>query len=96
MKKDIHPKYNKVAVIFPTGEKVDIMSTYGKSDKIHAELYFTKHPAWSGGRTEANAHASSIADFNKKFGGLLDGMKNAPASTVNEVKDKPEDHTASK
>lgn len=74
MRKEIHPKYNKVKVVFPGGELANIMSTYGKSDTIHAELHFSKHPAWSGGRTEANAHASSIADYNKKFGGLLDGF----------------------
>ena len=74
MRKDIHPKYNKVKVVFPGGEVASIMSTYSKSDTIHAELHFSKHPAWSGGRAEANAFANSVAEFNNKYGGLLDGF----------------------
>jgi len=91
VRKDIHPKYNKVKVVFPGGETANIMSTYGKSDTIHAELHYSKHPAWSGGRAEANAFANNIAEFNTKFGGLLDGFggkkpndKNEEASSSNE------------
>ena len=73
MRADIHPKYGPVTVAFPDGEEFEIMSTYSKS-KIHAEIHFSKHPAWSGGRTEANAHASNINNFNKKFGDMFGDM----------------------
>jgi ribosomal protein L31 len=74
MRKDIHPKYNQVNVVFPGGESASIMSTYNKGNTIHAELHFLKHPAWSGGRAETNTFANSVAEFNNKYGGLLDGF----------------------
>jgi ribosomal protein L31 len=75
MRDGIHPKYNEITVVYPNGKKFVLNSAYTKAKEIYAEVYPLDHPAWSGGRTEANANASNIADFNKKFGGLLNSIK---------------------
>lgn len=68
MKKDIHPKYNKVTIQFPKG---DIFETYSalSEDKLFVDVDFRKHPAWTKkGVASANASNAKVSKFNEKFG----------------------------
>ena len=65
MKKDIHPKYQKVAVHCGCGNTFETQST---SENIHAEICSMCHPFYTGKQKFVDT-AGRIERFQKKFGG---------------------------
>lgn len=67
----VHPKYRKVKAVFPDG-KYDMYTTYSKSDEVHFDIFFKKHPAWDKERKGAfiNVKETAVTDFNKRYSGL--------------------------
>ncbi len=78
MKKNIHPAYKELKIIMSDGTEFATRSTY-QGEKLLLDVDFRKHHAWKGGIVSANANASQIADFNKKFGSIF----SAPATSNN-------------
>lgn len=65
MKKDIHPKYEKVVVHCGCGNTFETRST---STSIHAEICSACHPFYTGKQKFVDT-AGRIEKFQKKFGG---------------------------
>ena len=65
MKKDIHPKYEKVSVRCGCGNTFETRST---SNEIHAEICSMCHPFYTGKQKFVDT-AGRIERFNKKYGG---------------------------
>lgn len=71
MKKDIHPKVQKITVELPGGEKFENISTY-KSNRLVIDVDYRKHPAWTKtGIAQASESSAKVSKFNKKFGNLF-------------------------
>ena len=64
MKKDIHPKYEKVVVRCGCGGTFETRST---SDEIHAEICSMCHPFYTGKQKFVDT-AGRIERFQKKYG----------------------------
>lgn len=45
MKKDLHPKLEKLVVTYPDGDSIEMMSVTGGS--LSVEISKSKHPAWT-------------------------------------------------
>jgi large subunit ribosomal protein L31 len=80
MKKDTHPKYNKVTIQFPKGDTFETYSALSE-DKLFVDVDFRKHPAWTKqGVASANASNAQVSKFNEKFGSFdFSSSKKAPA-----------------
>ena len=71
MKKDIHPKLNRIKVQMTDGTVFETRSTWGKEgDTLQLDIDPTVHPAWTGGRGTMLDSGGQVARFNKRFGGL--------------------------
>lgn len=69
MKKEIHPKYNDLAVKIGK-DTFHTMSTLG-SGEILMDVDFRTHPAWTQkGTTTANESNKNVSAFNQKFAGI--------------------------
>ncbi len=64
MKKDIHPKYEKVVVHCGCGNSFETRSTAGE---IHAEICSMCHPFYTGKQKFVDT-AGRIERFQKKYG----------------------------
>jgi len=64
MKKDIHPKYQKVTVHCGCGAKFETSST---AKEIHAEICSMCHPFYTGKQKYVDT-AGRIERFQKKYG----------------------------
>ncbi len=64
MKKDIHPKYQKVTVHCGCGAKFETRST---AKEIHAEICSMCHPFYTGKQKYVDT-AGRIERFQKKYG----------------------------
>jgi large subunit ribosomal protein L31 len=64
MKKDIHPKYQKVTVHCGCGAKFETRST---AKEIHAEICSQCHPFYTGKQKYVDT-AGRIERFQKKYG----------------------------
>ena len=64
MKKDIHPKYEKVVVHCGCGSSFETRSTAGE---IHAEICSMCHPFYTGKQKYVDT-AGRIERFQKKYG----------------------------
>lgn len=64
MKKEIHPKYNKVMVHCGCGNTFEIRST---AKEIHAEICSKCHPFYTGKQKYVDT-AGRIERFQKKYG----------------------------
>lgn len=72
MKKDTHPKYNKLKITIGKDE-FNTYSTLG-SGEILMDVDFRKHPAWNKASLNVvNQSNKNVSDFNKKFAGLSFG-----------------------
>lgn len=71
-KKNIHPDYHTVYLVFPNGKEIQTKSTFGKEgDKIHMDMDPAEHPAWTGKAGFANTNEfGKVASYNKKYAGL--------------------------
>ena len=68
MKKNIHPKYNKIIVLMTDGTSFETRSSYGKEgDKIQLDVDITNHPAWNPGKTTLKK-TGAMDKFAAKFG----------------------------
>ncbi len=73
MKKNIHPKYDKVTVRCGCGNTFETRSTAGE---IHAEICSMCHPFYTGKQKFIDA-AGRIDRFTKKYGtSYIDKVKN--------------------
>ena len=71
MKKDIHPKLNRIKVQMTDGTVFETRSTWGKEgETLQLDIDPTVHPAWTGGRGSMLDAGGQVARFNKRFGGL--------------------------
>jgi large subunit ribosomal protein L31 len=77
MKKDIHPKLNRITVQMTDGTTFETRSTWGNDgDTLQLDIDPTVHPAWTGGKSTLLDAGGQVARFNKRFGGLtLGGRK---------------------
>jgi large subunit ribosomal protein L31 len=66
MKKDIHPKYEEIAVTCSCGAKFETRSTLGKKE-LHIEVCSLCHPFYTG-KQKVMDTAGRIDRFTKKFG----------------------------
>ncbi len=74
MRKDIHPKYNKLKIKIGKDEFIT-MSTLA-SGEILMDVDFREHPAWNKSVVNlVNQSNKNVSDFNKKFAGLSFGVK---------------------
>jgi large subunit ribosomal protein L31 len=74
MKKDIHPKYQKL-VLRIGDETFETMSTSPEGEML-MDVDFRHHPAWTKkGVASANQTNQNISAFNDKFAGLSFGSK---------------------
>jgi large subunit ribosomal protein L31 len=64
MKKDIHPKYQKVVVHCGCGNTFE---TYSTAEEIHAEICSMCHPFYTGKQKYVDT-AGRIERFQKKYG----------------------------
>jgi large subunit ribosomal protein L31 len=67
MKKNIHPDYHPVKVVFPDGSSSVINSCYGK-DEMHLHVHYKTHPAWCGGI--AKVDTSKTSRFDNRYAKL--------------------------
>lgn len=81
MKKDIHPDYHDVVVVYTDGTEFKTKSTFGKEGaRIQLDVDIKNHPAWNGGGTILNKKKGKAADFNNKFGAINFSTKKKAAS----------------
>ena len=78
MKKEIHPKYDKVTVHCGCGNTFETRSTV---KEIHAEICSMCHPFYTGKQKYVDT-AGRIERFQKKYG--KDYIKTAPKKPQNE------------
>lgn len=70
MKKNIHPPYHEVTLVFNDGEKRTVMASYGKPGAvIHLDVDCKTHPAWTGQKRVVEK-GSEVEKFNSRYGGL--------------------------
>jgi len=70
MKKDIHPDYHDITVVFTDGTEIQTRSTYGKAgDRIQLDVDPKTHPAWTGKHRLVD-RGGQLAKFNKRFAGI--------------------------
>jgi large subunit ribosomal protein L31 len=70
MKKNIHPKLNKVKIQMTDGSVFETMTTMGKDgDTIKLDIDPKSHPAWTG-ENQKVADKGRVSKFNKRFGNL--------------------------
>ncbi len=69
-KKNIHPDYHNVTMVFVNGEERQTRSTFGaEGDRIVLEVDITKHPAWNSENNNfVNESSKAVAKFRKKYG----------------------------
>ena len=89
MKKDIHPKYNKVVVHCGCGNTFETSST---ADEIHAEICSMCHPFYTGKQKFVDT-AGRIERFQKKYGSdyfkaAQPGKKSPTANSKKAAKDQ--------
>ena len=73
MKKDIHPDYHEITVIFTDGTEYKTRSTYGKAgDTMRLDIDPKTHPAWTGVHRLIDT-GGQLAKFNRRFKDL--GLK---------------------
>jgi ribosomal protein L31 len=84
MKKNIHPKYNKIVVKIVGGATFETYSTMGKDGDptiITIADPFTTHSAWRKDKANAlNTSATKISDFERRFGMINVGSDNMISS----------------
>lgn len=90
MKKDIHPKYEKVVVHCGCGNTFETRSTV---KEIHAEICSMCHPFYTGKQKYVDT-AGRIERFQKKYGtsyikGAASGKNQPDASPKQGKKDQP-------
>ncbi len=69
MKKDIHPKYNELTLVFTNGSSIKTRSTLDVGTlKLDIDPYV--HSAWTGTSARVNENVGSVASFNKRFAGF--------------------------
>ena len=67
MKKDLHPKLNKIKVQMTDGSEFETMSTWGSDGEVmKLEIDPKSHSAWTGGKQKL-MDKGRISKFNKKF-----------------------------
>ena len=70
MKKDIHPKLNKIKVQMTDGSEFETLSTWGSDGEVmKLEIDPKSHPAWTGGNQKAQ-DKGRVSKFNKRFANL--------------------------
>ncbi len=73
MKREIHPDYHEITVIFTDGSEFKTRSTYGSAgDSLRLDIDPKTHPAWTGVHRLIDT-GGQLAKFNKRFEGL--GLK---------------------
>jgi len=78
MKKEIHPDYHEITVVMTDGSEYVTRSTYGEPGaKLTLDIDPKTHPAWTGGNQKLLDTGGQVARFNKRFGGLSLGKKEA-------------------
>ena len=70
MKKDLHPKLNKIKVQMTDGSEFETLSTWGSDGEVmKLEIDPKSHPAWTGGSQKAQ-DKGRVSKFNKRFANL--------------------------
>ena len=70
MKKDLHPKLNKIKVQMTDGSEFETLSTWGSDGEVmKLEIDPKSHPAWTGQHRIMDS-GGQVARFNKRFSGL--------------------------
>jgi large subunit ribosomal protein L31 len=78
MKTDAHPDYHMIKVQMTDGTMFETRSTWGKEgDTLQLDIDPKVHPAWTGGNNRMLDTGGQVARFNKRFGGLTLGKKDA-------------------
>ncbi len=73
MKREIHPDYHEITVIFTDGSEFKTRSTYGSAgDSLRLDIDPKTHPAWTGVHRLVDT-GGQLAKFNRRFEGL--GLK---------------------
>jgi len=70
MKKDIHPKLNKIKVQMTDGSEFETLSTWGTDGEVmKLEIDPKSHPAWTG-ESQKVKDKGRVSKFNKRFANL--------------------------
>lgn len=71
-KKNIHPEYHTVYLVFPNGEEIKTKSTLGsEGHRINIDIDPKDHPAWTGNiGFSQDKEFGKIASYNKKYAAL--------------------------
>ena len=70
MKKDLHPKLNKIKVQMTDGSEFETLSTWGSDGEVmKLEIDPKSHPAWTGESQKAQ-DKGRVSKFNKRFANL--------------------------
>ncbi len=77
MKKDIHPDYHEITVVFTDGSEFTTRSTWGAAgDAMRLDIDPKTHPAWTGVHRLMDT-GGQLAKFKKRFQGLgLEKLEN--------------------
>ncbi len=78
MKKDIHPKYNEINVIWTDGTITKTRSTYSKSTDLRLDIDTNNHPAWTGSATKIS-ETGRLAKFKSRYGAASGGKAETDA-----------------
>jgi len=71
MKKNLHPKLNKIKIQMTDGSEFETLSTWGSDGEVmKLEIDPKSHPAWTGGKANINESEGQVARFQKRFKGL--------------------------
>ena len=78
MKSNVHPDYHTIKVQMTDGTTFETRSTWGKEgDTLQLDIDPKVHPAWTGGHSKLVDSGGQVARFNKRFGRLSLGKKDA-------------------
>ena len=70
MKKDLHPKLNKIKVQMTDGSEFETLSTWGSDGEVmKLEIDPKSHPAWTG-KSQKAQDKGRVSKFNKRFANL--------------------------
>ena len=69
-KSTIHPLYDEITIVTPSGEVFKTRSTCSKKGTLKLGISPKEHPAWTQDSSFLNTKSSHIADFNRKYDGL--------------------------
>ena len=80
MKKDIHPKYNEINVIWTDGTITKTRSTYSKGPDLRLDIDTNNHPAWTGTAAKIS-EGGRLAKFKNRYGNAAAGKVETDGKT---------------